>query len=263
MAGRIVRKRCVLLLGKTGVGKSTVANHLVGHDTLSPDEPPFRVSEEVLASVTLELQHETVEFMWENDLYRVTVVDTVGFFDTKIHGQNLIFYKLAEYTRENKLRIDLILFVFKKGRLTYEEKHMFPFLMAKFQENHVVGFPKDISPISALVITGCESDSSDVREKLVQEFMAYRDTREIASQMGMGIYPVGFPPVWTWEPALQQYFIPKMVQDRDTLRELIVRVNADRERGKWHYVNYQVLQSCLEDGLANLALLHEPVVQVA
>ena len=82
MASRIARKRCVLLLGKGGAGKSTVANHLVGHDPLSPDKPPFRVQNKVLGSMTKEIKHETVEFMWENDLYRVTVIDTPGLFDT-------------------------------------------------------------------------------------------------------------------------------------------------------------------------------------
>ena len=232
MAGRIVRERCVLLLGKSGAGKSTVANHLVGHDPLSPDEPPFRVSKKVLASVTLEVQHETVEFMWENDLYRVTVVDTVGFFDTEINRQNLIFDKFVQYISENKLRIDLILFVWKKNRLTIEDRHMFTFLPGKLREKHVAGLPKDISPISALAVTGCEDECSDSREELVQEFKVNHYTRQFANQMGMGIYPVGFPDLRLIKPALQQAYKEVILQDRDTLRELIVRVNADRERGK-------------------------------
>ena len=224
-----MRERCVLLLGKRGAGKSTVANHLVGHDPLSPDEPPFRVSNEVLASVTLEVQDKTVEFMWENDLYRVTVVDTFGLFDAAIEG-NLIFDKSVQYIR--KKRIDLILFVFKKGRLTSEEKDVFSFILAKFREKHVARCPKDISPISALVVTGCEHDSTATREKLVQKFKADPSTREVASQMGMGIYPVGFPDVRQVIPVLQHACKKGMVQDRDTLRELIVRVNAERERGE-------------------------------
>ena len=229
-----MRERCVLLLGKSGAGKSTVANQLVGHDPLSPDEPPFRVSNEVLASVTREVQHETVEFVWENDLYRVTVVDTVGFFDTEIDGQNLIFNKFVQYISENKLRIDLILFVFKYGRLSVEDRHMFTFLPAKFREKHVAGFPKDISPISALAITLCDGMSPTAREKLVQEFKVHCSTQQFASQMGMGIYLVGFPPVKEMDPVLQQFYKKMMLQDRDTLRELIVRVNAERERGKQH-----------------------------
>ena len=72
------------------------------------------------------------------------------------------------------------------------------------------------------------------REELVQEFKANSLTREIANQMGMGIYPVGFPPLKRMLPKLQQVYKEATLQDRDTLRELIVRVNAERERGKQH-----------------------------
>ena len=232
MAGRIVRERCVLLLGKSRAGKSTVANHLVGHDPLSPDEPPFGVRKQVLASVTREVQHETVEFMWDNDLYRVTVVDTIGLFDTAIEGNDIIFDRIVQYISENKLRIDLILFVRKKCRFTEEEKDIFSFVMAKFREEHIAGCPKDISPISALVVTGCENCDPTTREQIVQEFKVGPSTREVANQMGMGIYPVGFPDVRQMIPLLQQAYKKGVVQDRDTLRELIVRVNAERERGE-------------------------------
>ena len=236
-----MRQRCVLLLGKSGAGKSTVANHLVGHDPLSPDEPPFRVRNTVLESesVTREVKHETVEFMWENDLYRVTVVDTIGLFGIQF-GRQDIFDKFVQYIREYILRIDLILFVFKKWRFTAEEKDVFSFITAKFRENHIARCPKDISPISALVITGCECDDTTAREELVQAFKVDPSSRKVASQMGMGIYPVGFPPLRFMIPALGDYYKSGMERDRDTLRELIVRVNADRERvnadrerGKW------------------------------
>ena len=124
MAGRIVRNRCVILLGKSGAGKSFVANHLVGHDPLSPDEPPF-------VDEAREVKHETVEFMWENDLYQVMVVDTPGLFIPD--GIDLIYDRIVQYVRETKLRIDLIFFVLKKGRFTREETAMFSFIMAKFR----------------------------------------------------------------------------------------------------------------------------------
>ena len=96
----------------------------------------------------------------------------------------------------------------------------------------IAGCPKDISPISALVVTGCENVDATQREVLVQEFKLNPITREVANQMGMGIYPVGFPDLRMCIPALQHAYKERMVQDRDTLRELIVRVNAERERGK-------------------------------
>lgn len=224
MAEGVVRERCVLLLGKTEAGKSAVANHLVGHDPLSPapDEPPFAAE-----SVTSEI----VEFTWENDSYRVTVVDTPGLYLP--NGDNLIFDRVVQYIRENKLRIDLILFVIKKGRPIAEEGVMFPNIVAKFRENHsalaIAGCPQDISPISALVVTGCEKDGTTAREEFVQKFKVDRRTGEIASQMGMGIYPVGFPPVECYpDPVLKtKAHRPQMDKDRDTLRGLIARAKAE------------------------------------
>ena len=227
-----MRNRCVLLLGQCGVGKSTVADHLVGHDPLSPDKPPFRVYNGNLASMTREVKHELVEFMWENDLYRVTVVDTVGLFDTRAEGNDIIFEKFEEYIEKTKLRIDLILFVFRKGRFTAEEKAVFSFIMTKFRS----------APAIAGVITGCENDGTTTREEFVQHFEDHPFTREIASQMGMGIYPVGFPPLSRLPPPLQQAYMPHMVQDRDMLRELIVRrVN---KRGEQYCSFYM---PCLQD----------------
>ena len=219
MASRIARNRCVVLLGESEAGKSTVANHLVGHDPLSPDEPPF-------ADSVTEVKHKTVEFMWENDLYRVTVVDTPGLYLP--NGDKLTFDKIVQYVRENKLRIDLILFVVKKGRPFAKERAMFLFIMAKFHENHSalaeVGCPKEISPISVLLVTGCENETTITRQQLVQEFEVDPSTREVASQMGMGIYPVGFPNVERFpNPDLQRAYNSQMEKDQDTLRGLIAR----------------------------------------
>lgn len=53
--------------------------------------------------------------------------------------------------------------------------------------------------------------------------------------MGMGIYPVGLSPIQVYaESDCQVEYKQQMVKDRDTLRGLIVRVNAERERGKQH-----------------------------
>ena len=220
MAEGVVRERCVLLLGKTEAGKSAVANHLVGHDPLSPapDEPPFAAE-----SVTSEI----VEFTWENDSYRVTVVDTPGLYLP--NGEKLIFDKVVQYIRENKLRIDLILFVVKEGPIE-EEKAMFSFIMAKFREKHsalaIAGCPQDISSISALVVMVCDTTA---REEFVQKYKVDRRTGELASQMGMGIYPVGFPPVECYpDPVLKtKAHRPQMDKDRDTLRGLIARAKAE------------------------------------
>ena len=211
----IVRKRCVVLMGKSGAGKSTVANMLVGHDPMSPYKPPFDVSDKVLASVTREVSDETIEFWQDNILYRVTVIDTVGLFDTNAEGNDTIFEKIEEYLKNYVEGINLILFVFKKNRLTQEEQDVFSFIRSKFS--------REISPISALAVTGCESDSVGVREEIVEEFRSSDVTKDIALQMAKGIYPVGFPPIKRMQPAFQQAYKQIMAEDRKTLMDLIIQ----------------------------------------
>lgn len=218
MAGTIVRERCVVLMGKSGAGKSSVANAIVGHDMLSGKSPPFGVSTEVLQSVTREVKHEMVEFTRGGILYRVTVIDTVGLFDTKLKGQDPIFKKIEEFFKKHIAAINLIIFVFKKGRFTQEEKEVFSFIRRKVH--------KEISPISALAITGCENDNKDARQKLIREFNSDSESKEIANQMEMGIQPVGFPPLDTWDSALHRHYQSKMVADREVLRDLIVRAES-------------------------------------
>ena len=120
MAGRIVRKRCVLLLGKIGAGKSTIANHLVGHDPMSPDDPPFKVSVNPFVSGWLEVQHQAVEFLWENNLYRVTVADTPGSFNTGVDNDTIddIIGNYMDKHDVNPKKM-LILLVIKKGVFTH------------------------------------------------------------------------------------------------------------------------------------------------
>ena len=206
----------MVVMGKSDAGKSTIANYLIGHDPLSHSDRPFEVSTKVLSeSVTPEVKFEATEFTRENVLYRVTVIDTVGLFGNCIADQDSIFDKIETFFKDSIDGINLILFVFKKGRFTAEERDTFSYIRNRFDP--------DISHISALAVTHCENDSPRAREDLIKEFQANEYTKPIADEMKMGIYPVGFPPLNTYEPQHQAIYKRQMEQDKKALEDLIVK----------------------------------------
>lgn len=219
MAGQIIKERCVVMLGKSGAGKSTVANQLFGYDPRSSNTttPPFKVSSEVLQSVTREVNHVKFRLQQDMEIYEITVIDTIGLFDTGLEGQDIIFDKIEEYFDKYIRGVNIILFVFKQGRMTAEEKEVFTFLDTRLK--------KEMSPISALVVTGCENKNDKARSDLVDEFKRNRDTQKISAQMQMGVHPVGFPDLESMEELFQNAYRARMEKDRDTLRDLVFKAD--------------------------------------
>ena len=194
-----------------------MANQLVGYDPLSPKNPPFRVSEGVFQSVTREISHKIMRFQKEDIEYEVTVIDTVGLFDTmsEVGGRPnpAILDEIEAYLKDRFTGVNILLFVLRKGPLTAEERGVFSFIKGRFA--------KAISPISALAITNCENLIPAARDAIVKEFRSDTNTKTIATQMEKGIHPVGFPDIKTMLPDLQRAYTSKMTEDRDTLLNLI------------------------------------------
>ena len=207
MSGQTVEK-CVLILGKCRAGKTTIANQLAGYDPVSNEDLPFK------QNVKDAVSHAVKPFTRENVQYKVTVIDTVGLFDTKTLGHNDLFDKIGQYFKSSHIKgVNVILFVFRQGRMTDEERKVFSLAESRF------------APFSALAITGCENMDDEARKALVREFEGDQETKRIASQMGKGIYPVGFPSIKTMKPVLREVYKPQMDKDRDTLLNLVFHAN--------------------------------------
>ena len=229
------RIRHVVLLGKSQAGKSTIANQLVRLDPLSPIKLPFEDASGPVTA-THEVKQEIVEFQWENNSYRLIVIDTVGFLPIK-EAIDYAFDKIEEYIITNIERINLFLFVIKKGCFTAEDQEMFTSVFSLIGKR----LCNEYSLISALAITGCEDDSPATRERIIRKFKCYLNTQDIANKMGMGIYTVGFPDIKV--PVLKQDFQPGMLQDRDTLRGLIIKAKPEKD---------------VKPGLGPTAICHKP-----
>ena len=202
-----VVKSNVLIVGKAGSGKSSVANHILG-------ETHFAVSSGVYRQEQMNNHKEQQIPLKNNTMLNLTVVDTNGFyagreFSNKAAVKEMKWY-INKYISEG---ISLVLFVCKKGRCTAEDRATFNFIISRFD--------KYIKDISALVITHCEDETAEERERIIDDFRTNPQTRPIAEFMGKGIITVGFPNM-DKNPAYLQMFKASIEKDEKALLDIII-----------------------------------------
>ena len=111
MAEAATLDRTVVFIGRTGAGKSTCANTLVGDFS-------FQESDESV-SETKCVQSCTVTVDWKEKQYRLKIVDTIGIGDTDL-GHDEVLKRLAQACYECREGINAVFFV-TGGRFTVEE----------------------------------------------------------------------------------------------------------------------------------------------
>lgn len=103
-----IQKRNIVVLGKSGSGKSTIANRIVGDEV-------FRVARSV-DGVTKRPQYEETEYCKDDILYKIKMMDTVGLFDPS-RDNKAVIREAKEFFRKNTPEgLSLVLFVLREGR---------------------------------------------------------------------------------------------------------------------------------------------------
>ncbi len=206
-----VEYRGVMVIGKAGAGKSTVANAIVHRDDY------FKVSGSA-SSFTGRCEHCFFEVSERGTFYRIKVLDTAGLFDTDPTTNNQTIAKLKTYVRDHFMDgINLIIFV-REGRFTPEEKKSFDMIRSEFGE--------DISVMSALVITNYDLKDEKTRSEVIENFRSSPLTKPIAEFMKAGIYAVGLPPKSEYSnlpPSVKSYYEECIAKDREMLFKLVKR----------------------------------------
>lgn len=116
----------VLLIGRTGNGKSTIGNVLCG-------ENRFKESELGVAE-TKEFQSENVEV---NGL-KLRIIDTIGIGDTKLSAQEVLL-KIADAAYSLRTGIHQVIFV-TSGKFTEEEITAYDILRSVIFNNEIVHY---------------------------------------------------------------------------------------------------------------------------
>ena len=220
--------RTVIVVGKTGAGKSTVANVVLNRKTaLNELEEEFEVKCS-LESVTPKCSHRDSIMTDNGKYYNVRVIDTVGLFDTMNKSVDTTVSDMKQYMLNFcKDGLNLVLFTMREGRFSDEEKVTFDFIIKNFRE--------EISNISALVITHCDIKAEEEREKIIRDFKESSKTANIASFMQKGIFTVGFPSLsdrQKMKRSLRDILEEGMVEDQKTLLNLLITADEAKVTDK-------------------------------
>jgi len=147
--------------------------------------------------------------------YNFKIIDTLGVFDTK-HKNDDVMRKIKTFFQKDCPEgINLVLFVFRKGRFTAEERRTFDYIIGNFSDQ--------ISDFSALVLTYCEGQTEDAN----REFRAslQREARQIVSFMKKGIHMVGFPDVSKMKPRMKQVMEEEIKEQAEMLQKVVMKAD--------------------------------------
>ena len=208
-------RRNIIVLGKTGCGKSTLANKIIG---LNEEEAPFKVKQSI-ESVTTKIESVIEHVKIGKGVYVIHMIDTVGFCNAQSNGSKTdrsIAIDLKKHMRERAYEgINLIVFVFKRGRFSEEENRVFRIISQNFKDL--------VKECSCLVITNCDGLNEDAREKLILDFKTNELTKKFAEVMTKGIYTVGFPKVSDLSKRMKEAAIEDMKDDIAPIHDLITK----------------------------------------
>lgn len=208
-------QRNVIVLGKTGCGKSTLANKII---CASEENETFKVKESFQA-VTTKIVGSIENVVIGTDTYKINMIDTIGFSDNRQRGamsDNNIVHAIKKHMRARAPEgISLIIFVFRRGRFTEDEQKVFQIMADNFTDY--------IKEVSCLVITGCDGLNEDARSQLISNFKTDPLTERFATIMTKGIYTVGFPKVSSLSSRAKEAAIEEMKDDIAPIHDMVAK----------------------------------------
>lgn len=197
-----INRRNIVIVGKAGTGKATIANQISGAITFDVLDRRL-MSRSAREIVSKRLSVDGCEI-------KLSIIDTAGLngFPNKTNLQ--ILEDIRQQSSEGG--INLILFVVSHSDgFTQEDRQPTEFIISHLHES--------MSTISALVVTKCENQNDQKRAAIIKD---YKDNAQsITNFMGKGILTFGFPKPEDIDDEFKPIIDQRVQQDKQKLHDLV------------------------------------------
>ena len=198
--------RPTVLLGRAGVGKTTIANAITGEET-------FKVLQSV-ESMTREAKCQKAKKTIDRYRYHFVLFDTVAQQRPTVYDEQSMKSFKAHLKEELKAGVGLLIFVLRHGQETKMELDAFRFIIDRLEN--------DVSECSVLVVTGCEGLNAKAKESYKAKLYESDLTKHVATFVPKdNIFLVSLPNIEEFvDEVKEKYTMEKDTSQRE-LRTLI------------------------------------------
>ena len=196
--------KTIVLLGKTGVGKSTIARHI-----FKDEAEKFPNAGSVGSTTRKARLYDSIHSLslGRSDVDNRTKVRVVIMDTNSLHGRK---YDLNQL-RKPLYKISTVFFVLKYGRVTEEDCEPFEEIIQKL--------PANVFGVCHLVVTGCEGQDEAARMKIADLYRSDPMTHNLCQSVTQ-IHFVGFPDLNGLLPVMRELYTEGIQKDELAIQEI-------------------------------------------